>query len=63
MEKSAHPEEMGLEIALSLIEKVKQLPGVSGIHLMSVGWEAILPRLLHEAGLFTSPGESNLDQL
>jgi methylenetetrahydrofolate reductase (NADPH) len=63
MEKSAQPEEMGLEIALRLIEEVKQLPGVSGIHLMSVGWQAILPRLLHEAGLFTLPGESNLGQL
>jgi methylenetetrahydrofolate reductase (NADPH) len=63
MEKSAQPEETGLEIALRLIEEVKRLPGVSGIHLMSVGWEAILPRLLHEAGLFTLPGESNLGQL
>jgi methylenetetrahydrofolate reductase (NADPH) len=63
MEKSAHPEETGLEIALGLIEEVKRLPGVSGIHLMSIGWEAILPHLLREADLFTLPGESNLSKL
>jgi 5,10-methylenetetrahydrofolate reductase len=51
MEHSPEPEETGLEIALGLIEEIKQLPGVSGIHLMSVGWESILPRLLREAGL------------
>jgi len=36
---------------LELIDQVKALSGVSGIHLMSVGWESILPRLLEEAGL------------
>lgn len=51
MEQSPDPEETGLEIALRLIEQVKQLPGVSGIHIMSVGWDSILPRLPREAGL------------
>lgn len=51
MERSSNPEETGLEIALDLIEEVKVLPGVSGLHIMSVGWERILPRLLSEAGL------------
>ena len=60
MEHSPEPEETGLEIALRLIEEIKQLPGVSGIHLMSVGWEAVLPRLLHEADLFTLPVKSDL---
>ncbi len=51
MERSSNPEETGLDIALNLIEEVKDLPGVSGLHIMSVGWESILPRLLREAGL------------
>ncbi len=54
MEGSPDPQETGLEIALGLIEKIRGLPGVSGIHLMSVGWESILPRLLREAGLVRS---------
>ena len=51
MEQSSAPEETGLEITLELIQMVKTLPGVSGIHIMSVGWESILPRLIREAGL------------
>lgn len=44
-------EEEGVQIALELIEKVKKLEGVNGIHLMAVGWEEIVPRIVTEAGL------------
>jgi methylenetetrahydrofolate reductase (NADPH) len=43
--------EAGVEIALEVIEGVKNLEGVSGIHLMAVGWEEIVPRIVTEAGL------------
>jgi methylenetetrahydrofolate reductase (NADPH) len=51
MEQSPDPEQTGLEISLELIREVRALPGVSGVHIMSVGWERILPPLLREAGL------------
>lgn len=51
MERSPDPKETGLEIALELIDQIKDLPEISGIHLMSLGWESILPRLLKEARL------------
>jgi methylenetetrahydrofolate reductase (NADPH) len=44
-------EELGVEIALDLIQKIKAKPGINGIHLMAVGWEAIVPRVIREAGL------------
>jgi methylenetetrahydrofolate reductase (NADPH) len=44
-------EELGVEIALQLIEKIKGKPGINGLHLMAVGWEAIVPRIIAEAGL------------
>ena len=44
-------EEEGVQIALELIEKVKTKQGVNGIHLMAVGWEEIVPRIVREAGL------------
>ena len=44
-------QEEGVQIALELIEKVKGLQGVNGIHLMAVGWEEIVPRIVTEAGL------------
>jgi len=44
-------EELGVEIALDIIEKIKNKPGINGLHLMSVGWESIIPRMISEAGL------------
>ncbi|NOR34528.1 MAG: methylenetetrahydrofolate reductase [Bacteroidales bacterium] len=44
-------EELGVEIALEIIEKIKDKPGLNGLHLMSVGWEAIVARIISEAGL------------
>ena len=43
--------EEGVTIALELIEAIKGKQGVNGIHLMAVGWEEIVPRIVKEAGL------------
>jgi methylenetetrahydrofolate reductase (NADPH) len=43
--------EEGLAIALELIEAIRDKEGVSGIHLMAVGWEEIVPTVVAEAGL------------
>jgi len=54
--------EEGVQIALELIEAVKDKQGVNGIHLMAVGWESIVPRIVAEAGLlpegFVHPAEA-----
>lgn len=46
-------QEEGVQIALELIEKIKSKQGVHGIHIMAVGWEDIVPRIVREAGLYT----------
>lgn len=56
MEKAARSgkeaeQEEGVQIALELIDAVKDKPGVRGVHLMAVGWESIVPRLVEETGL------------
>lgn len=51
LEKSRNPKETGLEITLELVHNVRNLPGVSGIHVMALGWEKILPRLLCKVGM------------
>ncbi len=48
-------EEEGVQIALEIIEAVKSKQGVNGIHIMAVGWEEIVPRLVKEAGLLPTP--------
>lgn len=41
----------GLTIALELIEEVKKIDEVSGVHLMAVGWEEIVPTIVREADM------------
>ena len=52
MEKAGEsaPEE-GVQIALEFIDKIKRKQGVKGIHIMTLGWEAIVERLVKESGL------------
>ncbi|MCG3212319.1 MAG: hypothetical protein FOGNACKC_05967 [Anaerolineae bacterium] len=51
-------EETGIAITLEIIEKLKQMPGISGMHVMAVHWEAIVPQLLQAAGLALSKKQS-----
>ncbi|MHC1785130.1 MAG: methylenetetrahydrofolate reductase C-terminal domain-containing protein [Anaerolineaceae bacterium] len=51
LESAKDPKEEGIQIALEIIERLKNLPGVHGIHFMAVGWESIVPRLIQESGL------------
>lgn len=56
MEQAADPREEGIAICLETIERLKGIRGVSGVHLMPVMWESIVPRILDEARL--SRGEA-----
>ncbi len=44
-------QEEGVTITLELIEAIRGKEGVNGFHLMAVGWEEIVPRIVSEAGL------------
>jgi len=52
MEKAGEsaPEE-GIQIALEMIASVKQKKGINGIHLMTLGWESSVQRIVTESGL------------
>jgi len=43
--------EEGVQIALELIEQIRGKQGVHGIHIMAVGWEEIVPRIIREANM------------
>ncbi|MBW8038444.1 MAG: methylenetetrahydrofolate reductase [Planctomycetes bacterium] len=55
MESAQEPKEEGVKICLEMIEKVKNVEGVSGIHLMPIGWESITPVILERANLLPRP--------
>ena len=52
-DKAGNVQEEGVQIALELIEKIKKFEGqgVHGLHIMAVGWEEIVPRIVTEAGV------------
>ena len=58
-------QEEGIQIALELISQIKKYhgQGIHGIHLMTVGWDDVVPRIIKEADLlpksFSIP-QSNL---
>jgi len=51
MEKADDPKEEGIKIAVEIIQELKKIEGVRGIHLMPLMWESITPRIVEEAGL------------
>ena len=44
-------QEEGVKIALEIIEKIKRKQGIHSLHIMPVGWEEIVPRVVTEANL------------
>ncbi len=56
-------EEEGVQIALELIEQIRTKQGVNGLHIMAVGWEEIVPRIIAEAGLLPPDFEQRKAQM
>ncbi len=55
LEKAESAKEEGLKIALELIDQLKEMPGIHGVHIMAVGWESIVPEIVEKAGLLPRP--------
>jgi len=55
MEEAESAKEEGVKIILEIIEQLKEIPGVHGIHVMAVGWEDIVPDIVDKAGLLPRP--------
>ncbi len=51
MEQATDPKEEGVKMAVEIINALKSIEGVRGIHFMPVMWESITPVILKEAGL------------
>ncbi len=55
MEDASNAKEEGVRIILEIIEQLKEIPSVHGIHIMAVGWESIVPEIVEQAGLLPRP--------
>ncbi len=47
--------EEGIKICVETIEKVRNIKGVSGVHIMAIEWEEKVPEILKMAGLYPRP--------
>jgi methylenetetrahydrofolate reductase (NADPH) len=45
----------GVSIALDLIAQLRKVEGVSGIHIMAIGWESIVQTLVEKSGFLPRP--------
>jgi 5,10-methylenetetrahydrofolate reductase len=55
--KAAQPEE-GIRICVEIIEQVREIPGVRGVHIMAVHWAEAVPEIVTRAGLYPRPAHS-----
>ena len=55
MENAKDPRQEGINICLEIIEELKQIPGLHGIHIMAVAWESIVSVIVDKANLLPRP--------
>jgi len=55
MKKAEDKQAEGLTIALELIKQIRQIKGLSGLHIMAIGWDEIVPVILKQADLLPRP--------
>jgi len=55
MEGAKDAKAEGVKICVELIQAVREIPGIRGVHIMAVEWEEIVPTIVREAGLWPRP--------
>lgn len=45
----------GIDICVEIIQQVREIPGVSGVHIMAIEWEEAVPTIVEKAGLLPRP--------
>jgi methylenetetrahydrofolate reductase (NADPH) len=54
-EQAADPKAVGMSMCVEMIEQLKRVPGVHGVHIMAVAWEDIVPEIVKRSGLLPRP--------
>ena len=52
------PEEEGIKISIELIDGLRKMKGVNGVHIMAVAWESKVPEIVSSSGLHPRPKPS-----
>ncbi|MCJ7820996.1 MAG: methylenetetrahydrofolate reductase, partial [Bacteroidales bacterium] len=48
-EAGANAGDEGIRIAVEIIRNLRKKPGISGVHIMPLGWESAVPQIIAEA--------------
>jgi len=55
MEDAEDVKAEGVRICVEIINQLREIPGVRGVHIMAVAWESIVPQVVEQAGLLPRP--------
>jgi methylenetetrahydrofolate reductase (NADPH) len=55
IERAEDAKQEGISLCIELIEQLKRVPGVHGVHIMAVACEDAVPGIVHKAGLVPRP--------
>lgn len=53
--RRAAAQQEGINICAEVIEQVREIPGVAGVHIMAIEWEKAVPIIAEKAGLLPRP--------
>ncbi len=45
----------GLKFAVETIQRLQEIEGVHGVHIMAIAWEEVVPEIVESAGLYPRP--------
>jgi len=55
LEQAPEPREEGVNICVEIIQQLRELKGLRGVHISTVEWEKIIPQVVELAGLLPRP--------
>jgi methylenetetrahydrofolate reductase (NADPH) len=58
--KEKKSKEEGIQICLDIIEQLRDIEGVAGVHIMAIEWEEIVPEIVERAGLLPRPATESV---
>src|SRR3990172_6404424 len=53
--KAAAQKEEGVRICVEIIQQMREIEGVAGVHIMAIEWEEAVPTIVEKAGLLPRP--------
>jgi methylenetetrahydrofolate reductase (NADPH) len=53
--KAEANKKVGIDITVEIIQQVREIPGVAGVHIMAVEWEEAVKTIVEKAGLSPRP--------